>query len=255
MKHHIYYLAIAHHLNDQAETFLMRLERGSGLFGLSAMQEISEKNGITILRPLLRVHPDTLKEYLRQKNLQWVEDESNQCQDFLRVRMRQFLPTLKEKTGITAERLCLAAENLYHTRCFIEDTVQHVIHDKVHLFRKCGASFDITEFMSWHDELKFYILSRLICDITGNGYTPEAQMLKGLIEDIKKADFSGSTLGGIYFLKQDLKIWLIKEYRQTDVEMSEPLWKEYERITPEVRGIKIPAKLKYALIIEKKHEK
>ena len=86
---------IAHHLYDQAETFLMRLQRGSGVFGLSSIDEISERNGISILRPLLHTHPDDLKKYLNEKNIKWVEDESNQCTDFLRVKMRKFLPVLE----------------------------------------------------------------------------------------------------------------------------------------------------------------
>ena len=250
----IHYLAIAHHLFDQAETFLMRLERGSGLYGLSAMQEISEKNGLKILRPLLNTHPQILKDYLKQQNIAWVEDESNQCTDFLRVKMRQFLPLLAEQTGITAERLCLAAENLCRTRGFIEDMVNDVLLNNVHLWSKCGASFDVAEFMSWHDELKFYILSRLICNISGNAYTPEAESLRTLIIDMQQTDFSGATLGGVYFCKQDLRLWLVKEYRDTETEISERAWAEYEQKTPEVRGLKIPLKLKQALIFEKKQE-
>ena len=253
--HDIHYLAIAHHLFDQAETFLMRLERGSGLFGLSAMQEISEKNGIKILRPLLNTHPDTLKDYLKQKNIAWVEDESNQCTDFLRVKMRKFLPLLAGQTGITAERLCLAAENLYQTREFIEHTVQKIISDKVHLWGTCGASVDVAEFMSWHNELKFYILSRLICDISGNAYMPEAEPLRALINNIEKTDFNGATLGGIYFCKQDLRLWLVKEYRGIATDCTEKEWTDFEQKVPEVRGLKIPAKLKQALIYEKKQEK
>jgi len=253
--HNIHYLAIAHHLFDQAETFLMRLERGSGLYGLSSMQEISDKNGIKILRPLLNTHPQILKDYLRKQNVEWMEDESNQCTDFLRVKMRQFLPLLAEKTGITAERLCLAAENLHRTRGFIEGMVNDIICNKVHIWRNCGASFDIAEFISWHEELKFYVLSRLISDISGNAYMPEAEPLRALINDMKKADFSGATLGGVYFCKQDLRLWLVKEYRGNNMDASEQAWAKYEQNVPEVRGLKIPAKLKQALIFEKKHEK
>lgn len=254
-EHQIEYLAIAHHLFDQAETFLMRLERGSGLFGLSAIKDMSERNGIKILRPLLKTHPDVLKHYLKEKNIAWVEDESNKCEDFLRVKMRKFLPILEEKAGISVERLCLAAENLQKTRDFIEDVVEKTIADKVHLWGISGASFDYTAFMAWHDELKFYILARLISDISGNVYMPEANQLHTLLADLKKADFNGMTLGGVYFLRQDLRVWLIKENRDIVTDYQEDEWLAYERNVPEVRGIKIPAKLKQALIYEKKHEK
>ena len=253
--HQIEYLVIAHHLFDQAETFLMRLERGSGLFGLSAIKDISERDSIKILRPLLNIHPDRLKEYLKEKNIAWVEDESNQCEDFLRVKMRKFLPILEEKTGISAERLCLAAENLQQTRAFIEDVVQNTINEKVHLWGISGASFDYAAFMTWHDELKFYILSKLITDISGNAYMPEANQLRTVIKDLMSDNFTGITLGGVFILKQDLRLWLIKENRNIEMNYQEDEWLAYEKNVPEVRGIKIPAKLKQALIYEKKHEK
>lgn len=253
--HQVEYLAIAHHLFDQAETFLMRLERGSGLFGLAAMQEVSERDGIKILRPLLNTHPDTLKTYLKKKKITWVEDESNQCTDFLRVKMRQFLPVLEEKTGISAERLVLAAENLQQTRLFIEDTVQEIIAENVHFWSDCGASFDNARFMKWHKELKFYVLCALIKKISGNAYMPEAEALHTLIDDLQKENFAGATLGGVYFAKNDLRVWLIKENRGVETETAEKDWADYEKNVPEVRGIKIPAKLKKALLQEKKHEK
>ncbi len=254
-EHHVKNLVIAHHLFDQAETFLMRLQRGSGVFGLSAIQEISTRGDIKILRPLLNIHPDVLKNFLKERNISWVEDESNQCTDFLRVKMRQFLPELEKETGITANRLVLAAQNLRRTRSFIECTVQNIIYNKVHLWGNCGASFDYTEFLSWHSELKFYILNRLICDISGQIYTPEADALHTLIKDLEIEAFSTATLGGVCFCKSDLKLWLIKENRNVDVCITEADWVDFEKHTPQVRGIKIPAKLRQALVHEKKNEK
>ena len=69
-------LLIAHNQRDQAETFLMRLQRGSGVDGLAAMQERTMRNGIEILRPLLDIAPEALRAYLREQGVQWVEDPS-----------------------------------------------------------------------------------------------------------------------------------------------------------------------------------
>ena len=55
-------LATAHHLRDQAETFLLRLQRGSGLFGLSSMLPVSERDKIVLIRPLLDRSPEDLKK-------------------------------------------------------------------------------------------------------------------------------------------------------------------------------------------------
>lgn len=254
-KHQIAYLAVAHHLFDQAETFLMRLQRGSGLFGLSAMQDISIINDITVIRPLLYIHPTLLKEYLQKKNITWVEDESNQCRDFLRVKMRQFLPFLAEQTTITAERLCEAVQQLQKTRSFIEDLVQQTIATAIHFWSSSGCSFDYMTFIHWHDELKFYILRQLLTTIGGTDYAPEAIALETLIKKLKQTDFSSATLGHVYVQKSDLRIWLIKETRSRFDGLSEEQWQLFCQTHPFVRGIKIPYKLKLALFNEKNTKK
>lgn len=244
------YLVIAHHLNDQAETFLMRLQRGSGLFGLSAMQEVSKKNGITILRPLLHTPPQAMKNYLKARHIEWVEDESNRCTDFLRVKMRQFLPMLTEKTGITSERIDEAVFNLQRARKFIESAVYGAIEESVCFYGDCGAAFDYTHFVCWHDELKFYVLSKLLTDIGGGDYVPEAEALLALIRDIKNADFTAATLGGVYIERSGLKVWLIKEYRE-DVAFDSSKWDEFVKQNPIYNGVKLPHKLKIALLLQK----
>lgn len=251
----VHYIAIAHHLYDQAETFLMRLQRGSGLYGLSAMCGISERNGIKIIRPFLNTHPDKLKTYLSAKNIEWVEDESNQCVDFLRVKMRKFLPQLEKNTTITSSRLAETASNLRRVRNFIEDTVSSIILSKVHNWSNCGYSFDYTEFLDWHKELRFYVLAKLLTNLGELVYTPEANSLNTLIEKLLQKDFLCFTLGNCYILKENLKLWIIKENRKYPTDYSIEQWRNYELEFPEVRGLKIPYKLKIALLFEKLSKK
>ena len=73
----INYLMVAHQKNDQAETIMMRLERGSGLDGLTGMQECTYLNGICVLRPLLDVSREELIHYADTKNIIWIHDVSN----------------------------------------------------------------------------------------------------------------------------------------------------------------------------------
>lgn len=248
-------LVIAHHLLDQAETFLMRLQRGSGLYGLSAMREISKKNNIRILRPLLDIHPDTMKKFLKSENIEWVEDESNQCLDFLRVKMRKFLPLLESSTGITPMRLCEAAANLRKTKSFIEETVENLIKTKVHQWYNVGFSVDYTEFLSWHPELRFYVTGKLLTTLNRQDYFPESENLNMLLQQMTRADFSAMTLGGCVILKEDLKIWIIKENRNRNDVYNTTEWEAYEVQNPDVRGIKIPYKLRSALLFEKLSKK
>lgn len=249
------YLAIAHHLLDQAETFFMRLQRGSGLYGLSAMDEISERFGVVLLRPLLDTHPDILKNYLKAHNISWVEDESNHCLDFLRVKIRKFLPILEDYTTISPVRICEAVNDLRRIRCFLEDTVDAIIQSKVHQWGKCGVSLNYAEFLSWHKEIRFYVLQKLLLSLNEHMYPPKAECLMTLLSQLTKRSFSGATLGGCHILKEDLKLWIIKESRNGNKAYSTADWAAYINETPEVRGVKIPHKLKVALLLEKLSKK
>ncbi|HUP97628.1 MAG TPA: tRNA lysidine(34) synthetase TilS [Usitatibacter sp.] len=84
------FLALAHHLDDQAETVLMQLLRGTGLKGIAAMPELRELRGtgVRIFRPLLDFSRAQLLEYARERELKWIEDESNASSRFDRNFLR-----------------------------------------------------------------------------------------------------------------------------------------------------------------------
>ena len=87
-------VALGHTMNDQAETFLMRLFRGSGSVGLSAMSSKREM----FIRPLLSVQRKEILKYLKLRGIQWREDASNLDTQFLRNRLRQeLIPSLQDR--------------------------------------------------------------------------------------------------------------------------------------------------------------
>ena len=100
-------IVTAHHADDQAETFLMRLARGSGLDGLSGMRPTeviaADDRSYTILRPLLEVPKARLVATLEARGLTWREDPSNAVQDFERVRVREALELI-ERPGYLCHR-------------------------------------------------------------------------------------------------------------------------------------------------------
>lgn len=85
------YIALAHHIDDQAETVLLQLLRGTGLKGIAAMPELRELRGSgkQIFRPMLELSRAALLEYAEERGLRWMEDESNestqQDRNFLRI--------------------------------------------------------------------------------------------------------------------------------------------------------------------------
>ena len=111
-------ILLGHTLDDQAETFLMRLARGSGVDGLSGMAESRVDDGITWLRPLLGCTREALRDELRSRGLTWSDDPSNEDEKYSRVRVRKLLSALAplgldaEKLADTAARMASAREAL-----------------------------------------------------------------------------------------------------------------------------------------------
>ena len=89
-------IAIAQHADDQAETLLLALSRGSGLPGLSAMPATWAREGITYHRPLLAVRAADIRSWLAQADVGFIEDPTNADEQFTRNRIRaRVLPTLE----------------------------------------------------------------------------------------------------------------------------------------------------------------
>lgn len=107
-------IVTAHHGDDQAETVLMRLLRGSGMTGLSGMQYRNERGYV---RPLLDISRADIEQYLIELGLAWCEDASNHDLDFLRNRIRhELLPLLEQynpaiRHALTATAALLSDEN------------------------------------------------------------------------------------------------------------------------------------------------
>lgn len=108
-----------HHNDDQVETFLLALKRGSGLKGLSAMKQEMALGKATLVRPLLNVSRNEIEAYAQQNNLNWIEDESNKDISFDRNFLRhKVLPALTNrwpsflKTVNRSAEHCQEAEQL-----------------------------------------------------------------------------------------------------------------------------------------------
>lgn len=119
-------IAVAHHQNDQAETLLLNLKRGTGIRGLCGMRAISanpEGGDIPIIRPLLCTTRDYIEHYLKDiRQLQWVNDSTNTDTTILRNAVRQQLATYSKAE---IEHLAATAEHMQGYVDWIEglDTV------------------------------------------------------------------------------------------------------------------------------------
>lgn len=144
-------IVLAHHANDQQETFFIRLIRGTSISGLSCMKK---QNGF-YLRPLLKVNKTEIIDYLQKNNFEWIEDPSNESDDFLRNRIRKYLSPALQKCDERAQaNLLRAIEQLQETEMFLqketEDTYKKLTHNK---------KIDIKLFKN----LEIFIQKRVIC--------------------------------------------------------------------------------------------
>ncbi|MBR4651998.1 MAG: tRNA lysidine(34) synthetase TilS [Kiritimatiellae bacterium] len=104
-------IATGHHADDVAETFLMRLARGSGPDGLAGLKRISKVDGITFIRPLLCLRDAELKDFLYRQGMPWREDSTNADTSILRNKVRHVvLPWLRENLDPRiSEHICKTA--------------------------------------------------------------------------------------------------------------------------------------------------
>jgi len=113
---------LAHHADDQAETVLHRLLRGAGPAGLAGMAGQAQVAGITVLRPLLAVRREALREYLNSIGQCWREDASNQSDHYARNRLRKYLAG----RGNLAESLLRLADASAAYRSWIVQNAPHL---------------------------------------------------------------------------------------------------------------------------------
>jgi len=106
-------LLTGHHRQDRAETLLFNLMRGAGTTGLSSMRSVRPFYGSTLRRPLLHIDREQLLGYAKEHGLNWIEDPSNQENDYSRNQIRnQIIPSLTEFRGDAVQNIARTAWNL-----------------------------------------------------------------------------------------------------------------------------------------------
>jgi len=137
-------LLTAHHADDQAETLLLNLMRGSGVEGLTAMPASRPLGEGFLQRPLLQFKNSALKEYLRQREIAWIEDPSNQSMNHDRNFVRhEVMPLLERRWPEVSQRLLLTREAMSDARRLLEGLAEdylaaHLVNPFVmDLTRRC----------------------------------------------------------------------------------------------------------------------
>ena len=124
-------IATAHNANDQAETMLHNLFRGSGIKGLSGIKVLSFRGDFELIRPLLELERDEIEEYLTRNGQSWCTDKTNETDDYTRNRIRHnILPVAREQINKGAIRhAAKAAEYISEVDDFIDEQADAVFFD------------------------------------------------------------------------------------------------------------------------------
>ena len=154
-------IALGHTADDQAETLVMRLARGSGLDGLAAMSPETPFDGLLLVRPLLSIAHARLTATLEAAGLSWFEDPSNTNTDFERVRVRGLLRGLAD-AGLETPALVRSARRLGRARAALEAASDEAAARLMVMHPEGFIEVEYAGFQCLPEELRIRLLDRAV---------------------------------------------------------------------------------------------
>ena len=200
-KNRIKVLLTAHNLEDQVETFFIRLSRGSGLKGLSSMKPLSRINSqVSLFRPLL----DTKKKFLIKisKNIfgTYFQDPSNKSKKYLRTKVRNLKKPL-ENSGIKYEQIFRSIQNLSLSKKTLDGYLNNIFKKLINKTNN-EISINFNKYKDLSNDTKMALINESIKKIKKNYYDMRSKKVDNLINSIDKRNFKKTSLGGCVFFKK-----------------------------------------------------
>ncbi|MEZ5826935.1 MAG: tRNA lysidine(34) synthetase TilS [Hyphomicrobiales bacterium] len=211
--HDIPVLVTAHHLDDQAETFLMRLKRGSGLDGLAAIPEEGRWAGLTVLRPLLDVPKARLVATVEEAGIRYAVDPSNEDVRFERARLRGAMDALA-KLGLTPEAIALSARRLRRARAALDVAAQDFLRAHAETSATGYASVELEGLHTAPEEIALRALARLIAVVGGGEEPVRLAKLEALLAALSQEPGRAHTLGRCRIAPREGRLFLFREMRK-----------------------------------------
>jgi tRNA(Ile)-lysidine synthase len=193
----------AHTRDDQAETLLMRMSRGSGIAGLAAMARQSQRDGVMLARPLLQIPKARLVATLKKAGIGFADDPTNRDAGFTRPRFRALMPALAAE-GFDARNLARLASRLARANAALE-----ILADGAERYLALGerdpmqAGFDADVFAALAEEIRVRLLLRRI-DRVGREGPAELGKVEALLAALDRAVAATGPAKGRTRLKQTL---------------------------------------------------
>ena len=198
-KNKINTLITAHNLEDQVETFFIRLSRGSGLQGLSSMNYLSKiDNKVNLYRPLLDIKKKFLIKISKIVFGKYFKDPSNKNLKYLRTKIRNLKKPL-EKSGIEYRQIIKSINNLASSKATLDDYLKKIFKETIKKKRK-EIFINFKKFKEHNKEIKIALINESIRRLKNNYYNPRTKKVENLIKNLENTNFKKSTLGGCIFI-------------------------------------------------------
>ncbi|MFQ5765149.1 MAG: tRNA lysidine(34) synthetase TilS [Rhodospirillales bacterium] len=203
----VLHLLLAHTLDDQAETLLMRLAAGSGPDGLAAMSAVRETPDGRLLRPLLAVPKSALTAALDREGQGWIEDPSNRDDAFTRTRVRRAMA----QGGLDAGPLALAAHRFGRARQALEASASALLARTAWVHPAGFARIDRGPLAAVPDEVGLRAFARVLAAVGGRPHRPRLDKLERLFAAL--AAGAGGTLAGCRLAADGEEVVVARETR------------------------------------------
>jgi tRNA(Ile)-lysidine synthase len=200
-------LLTAHHLDDMLETYLMRVNKKSGTFGLSSAHSFFYNN-VRVLRPLFNFSKTDLVEYLQSKNIQWREDATNKSNLYERNRTRKQIAlltraqkdVLKHKVQITNERAALLNKELLA-----------VMAESLQINNYGFAGIDIIKLKEACLDIQIQMLNYVLTIIGGKNTVPRFRSIEKLSSKLEFGEKINCSLHGCVVKEINNTLWIFRE--------------------------------------------
>lgn len=213
-------ITLGHTRDDQAETLLLRLARGSGVEGLAAMAPRDQHHGAVWLRPLLNMGRDDLRAYLRARDVAWVDDPSNDNTAFDRIKARQALALLAP-LGLDAKGLAATASRLRGARDSLHWAAQLAAQSVARLDRG-DVVFDVAGLTALPPDMVQRLVASALCRVSYSPYRPRLDSLRAALL-LNKA-----TLHGCLITRAKGELRITREYNSVSA-LTAPFGTRWDR--------------------------
>ena len=211
-QHTIDKIALAHHAQDQEETFFLRLFRGSSLTGLCGIKPIAKQ----YIHPLLKTSKKEILEYLHTNNIPFCTDPTNNAQDFLRNKIRHtVIPALEQTDARFHQKLASTMHYLYEEELFLQRLTQEAFN-QIFATTETVETIQVikgnkTTFLNLDPVLQHRLLLELL-ERNNVPFTPSYAFLQEILKFLKNSKGASHQLNTSWAcIKQRNFFWILKK--------------------------------------------